>query len=171
MKINFGCGNDIKKGFLNVDKIRLKGVDKVMDLDRFPYDLPDSSVDEILCKHLLLHVKDVNKVIKEFHRILKPKGKLNIIVPHFTYAGSFTDPTGLRTFAYNYFDYFVKGYHYNYYYDFGFSRIIGKKIIFGKRYAIWNYFIEPLANQFPMVYENTIMRIFPAEELSLTMIK
>ena len=41
-----------------------------------------SSVDEIFCGHVLEHIPDQLKAMKEFHRVLKANGRLNLIVPH-----------------------------------------------------------------------------------------
>jgi hypothetical protein len=34
MKLNLGCGRDIKQGFVNLDYMPLPGVDVVADLER-----------------------------------------------------------------------------------------------------------------------------------------
>lgn len=36
-KVNLGCGKDIRKGWVNVDKIDIDDVDIKHDLDSFPY--------------------------------------------------------------------------------------------------------------------------------------
>ena len=36
-KLNFGCGRDIREGYVNADIARLDGVDKVFDFNKFPY--------------------------------------------------------------------------------------------------------------------------------------
>lgn len=45
--------------------------------------LPDNSVDHILCSHFLEHVypADMEKIINDFYRVMKPKATLHIIVP------------------------------------------------------------------------------------------
>ena len=53
MKINLGCGRNIMKGYVNVDKIKLRGVDVVHDLDKFPYPFKENSVDEIYARYIL----------------------------------------------------------------------------------------------------------------------
>ena len=35
-KLNLGCGLDIKKGYINLDKSKLKGVDVAHDSDKYP---------------------------------------------------------------------------------------------------------------------------------------
>jgi ubiquinone/menaquinone biosynthesis C-methylase UbiE len=168
-KLNLGCGKDIKKDYINVDIHKLKGVDKIVDLNqKLPF--KDNFFDEVFCSHVLEHSKDLNFTLKEIYRILKKDGKLIAIVPHFTNSGFFSDPTHKYFFTFETFYYFVKYSYFNYYYDFGFKKI-NQKIIFGKKYALWNYLLEPMANIFPNVYENSIFRVFPAQEIKVILIK
>lgn len=168
MKINFGCGEDYKEGWVNVDKCKVKA-DLIYDLDVFPYPFKDSSADYILCRSVLEHLKDYISALKEMHRILKSGGMIEIFVPHFSCANAFADPTHKHFFAYKTFDYFC-GLARGYYFDFKF-KIISKKLLFGKKYALWNYLIEPLANRFPSIYESTIIRIFPCMTIRAIMEK
>lgn len=74
MKFNLGCGNNIKKGYINLDKRQL-------DLNKYPYPIDDESADEIYLSHVLEHLEDMYKCIEECYRILKKDGKLIIKVP------------------------------------------------------------------------------------------
>ncbi len=58
MKLNLGCGKQIKEDYTNLDKVALEGVDVVHDLDVFPYPFRDNTFDEILCSHVLEHVDE-----------------------------------------------------------------------------------------------------------------
>ncbi|MDB4446570.1 methyltransferase domain-containing protein [Akkermansiaceae bacterium] len=58
-----------------------KDVPADMHVDTFYRDLskiPDESYPVILCTGLLEHIPDVDRIIADFHRILKPKGRLII---------------------------------------------------------------------------------------------
>jgi len=169
-KLNLGCGKDIKPDYINLDRVKLPGVDVVHDLNKFPWPFKNNEFDEILCKHVIEHLMDFGKTMKEIHRIIKPGGVVKIIVPHFTSKAAF-DPTHKHFFTYDTFDCFLKNWQTHYYYDFHFDEITKKKIMFGKKYAIWNWIIEPIANLFPNIYENTILRIFPAMELYVQIVK
>ena len=46
-KLNFGCGADIKKGYINLDKSKIKGVNVVHDLNKYPWPFPGNHFDEI----------------------------------------------------------------------------------------------------------------------------
>lgn len=83
-KINLGCGEDKKEGYVNVDWSPLVHPDVVHDLNVIPYPFPDSSVDLIEAFHVLEHLDKPFALMKEYHRILKPGGVVHIKVPHFS---------------------------------------------------------------------------------------
>jgi hypothetical protein len=59
VKLNLGCGlKSLPKedGWVNVDRQPLEGVDRVMDLFRYPFDFEDNSVDEFYISHLIEHI-------------------------------------------------------------------------------------------------------------------
>ncbi len=53
MKLNIGCGNDKKKGYVNVDFSPDVKPDKVWNLEKVPIPFKENSVDEILAHHVL----------------------------------------------------------------------------------------------------------------------
>jgi SAM-dependent methyltransferase len=81
MKLNLGCGEDTKAGYLNVDICGTP--EMVCDLSSFPWPWQDNSVEEVYSCHFLEHVPDFEKTILEIHRILKPDGIIHFRVPHF----------------------------------------------------------------------------------------
>jgi SAM-dependent methyltransferase len=94
MKLHIGCGHDLKPGWLNVDcrKIQHDGIlwnpdgyflhFLCVDLQQFPWPWDDNSIDEIYCQHWLEHMPDPVRCVQEMRRVLKPGGKVTIIVPH-----------------------------------------------------------------------------------------
>lgn len=83
LKIDFGCGPNKKEGFVGVDIENLPGVDIVIDLNKsLPFD--SDSIDEIYTSHCLEHLSEPIKTLEEFYRILKPGGKMELRLPHFT---------------------------------------------------------------------------------------
>lgn len=80
-KINLGCGDKKRCGYVNVD---LYGDPEVRcDLSVFPWPFADASVEEVFSEHFLEHVADYEATILEIHRILRPGGLLHFKVPHF----------------------------------------------------------------------------------------
>src|SRR5689334_19666962 len=73
--LELGCGpSPTIKNAITVDMLDIEGVDIVCDLDKgFPF-LADNSIDEIHSFHFLEHVKDVNVMMAEIYRVLKPGG-------------------------------------------------------------------------------------------------
>lgn len=87
MRVNLGSGRDYREGWVNVDNLsECPGtkIDKNHDLDRFPYPFKSDSVDEIYCNHVLEHIKEPDKALREMCRIVKPGGVLRLNVPHFS---------------------------------------------------------------------------------------
>ena len=79
VNLNFGCGEEMLSGFINVDKYGTPEVKH--DLDVFPYPFVNDYADYILLCHVLEHLDDWLKVLKECYRILKTGGILDIAVP------------------------------------------------------------------------------------------
>lgn len=90
-KLNLGCGQFKKEGYINIDIDPEVKPDFVHNLNEFPYPFPDNHFDLIKADHVLEHLDNAFIVMKELHRILKPNGELVIKVPHFsrgfTHAG------------------------------------------------------------------------------------
>ena len=84
VQLHLGCGKRYIPGFIHIDLADFSHIDyktDVSDLSMFG----DNSVDLIYTCHVLeyfdrIQVKDV---LKEWHRVLKPKGTLRIAVPDF----------------------------------------------------------------------------------------
>lgn len=86
IKIDIGCGQGQKEGFIGIDLHEpTKGwenVDITCDVrDGIPFE--DNSVDEIYSAHFFEHLAkaEVVPVLRECNRVLKKNGKIEIIVP------------------------------------------------------------------------------------------
>ncbi len=166
-KLNLGCGRDIKEGYCNLDKVNLKGVDVVQDLESFPWDLPDNEFDEVYCSHVLEHVGDLLSVMEEIHRVCKDGAKIKILVPYFSAQGSFNDPTHKRFFTYRTFEYFgAKGY-----YSKAVFKTLKRRIFFfsTKRFmkeGKLSKFLNCLINFNPIIYQRFFCWVFLASEIN-----
>ena len=92
-KLNFGCGGEIKTGWENVDIRALPHVSKIFDFNKYPYPLKTGKYEEILAKHILEHLDNPIRCLREFIRISQPNAKLVLIVPH---AYSYANQTDLQ---------------------------------------------------------------------------
>jgi SAM-dependent methyltransferase len=83
-KLNVGCGAFKIEGFLNLDADARAEPDVVYNLNDFPYPFPSESFELIEANHILEHLDDPFRVMKELHRLLVKDGTLVIRVPHFS---------------------------------------------------------------------------------------
>ena len=95
-KLNLGSGEFKKEGYVNVDYYSISEPDVKHNLNRFPYPFKDGEFRLIEADHLLEHLEDPFKVMKELHRISKNDGLIIIRVPHF--SRGFTHPEHKRGF-------------------------------------------------------------------------
>ena len=176
MKLNLGCGRDIKKGWINLDFNEGGGVDVVHDLNILPLPFEDEKFDYVLCQDILEHV-DFIPLIDDIYRILKTNGNLRIRVPHFISKVNFEDPTHKHLFSVRTFDYFIKNDIFTYSRKVQYFSKIEKRIIFDKSsllLKIFNIFLEKWINKSEKrqnLYESSILRIFPAVNIVITLIK
>ncbi|MEO0058477.1 MAG: hypothetical protein RLZZ312_124 [Bacteroidota bacterium] len=90
--LDFGCGSKpYKCFFINIEKYigidykiegrdgHQKEVDVFYDGKKIPFD--DNYFDSILCTEVLEHVFNIEELLSEFNRVLKPKGKVLITTP------------------------------------------------------------------------------------------
>lgn len=70
MKLDIGCGNNKKTGFLGVDINPNPQVDFVMNVQKLGFQ--DNSIDEIFSRRCIQHVEDDKKAFSEIFRVLKP---------------------------------------------------------------------------------------------------
>jgi SAM-dependent methyltransferase len=62
-------------------------------LDITHMDLPDDSLDLILCSHVLEHVPDDRAAISELHRVLRPGGSALVLTPYRPDRLTYEDPS------------------------------------------------------------------------------
>lgn len=82
VRLHWGCGQRRLDGWVNIDGWRTDATDYVHDL-RVKLPFFDQSVELIFSEHVLEHVEfDVaEKVLTDFFRIMKPGGRVRLIVP------------------------------------------------------------------------------------------
>ncbi len=77
MRLNIGCGRNPLDGYLNVDflggDIRCNGM-------VLPF--KDNTFERVLLSHVLEHIPDVDRALREISRILRVGGILIVVVPY-----------------------------------------------------------------------------------------
>lgn len=99
MRLNLGCGEDVKPGYLNVDLKKRDGVDliaNIMTLSFAPETFTEVFLGDIL-EHL--YVSQAIKLLKNCYEWLKPKGtviihttNLPFLASNLADGGDYTDP-------------------------------------------------------------------------------
>lgn len=114
VKLNAGCGRDIKEGWINLDWVANPGVDVVADLNACattPLPFPDDHFDEINLSHVIEHIPNILPLMQELYRIAKPGGKAYVYVPYGSSDDAFEDPTHVAQYFHNSFGYFSQPFY------------------------------------------------------------
>ena len=104
--LDVGCGIKKYPGSIGIDINPATAADVICDLDRFPYPFADRTFDRLRAIHVIEHLTDVIGTMEEFHRLVRPGGRVRIETPHYTDFSSFCDPTHrhhLNSFSFRYF--------------------------------------------------------------------
>lgn len=81
----------------------------VCDLNQVPWPFADDTFDGLVALSVLEHLDDFLGVMAEIHRISKPGAIASILVPHFSSAAAFVDPTHKQFLSARSCDYFIRG--------------------------------------------------------------
>lgn len=106
-KLNLGCGDDYREGWVNADIRATVDPDIVVDLDRLPLPFADDTFEVLLLDNVLEHVADQFAVLQELHRITAPGGTITFAGPHWNSPGAWIDPTHTRPFSHRTFDHYL----------------------------------------------------------------
>jgi SAM-dependent methyltransferase len=97
--------------------------------------------------------------MREIHRVTRPGGTVKIVVPHFSSANAFTDPTHRSFFGFRSLDYVTGAIIHDHYTSIRF-RMLRREIVFQR--SVGNRVVRRLANRWPESYERRWAWVFPA---------
>lgn len=106
VSIELGCGpQKVSPSAIGIDRLDFEAVDIVGEASDVLAAFPDGSVDSVYSAHFLEHVSDPMALLQELSRVMKPGGRMILIVPHFSNPFYSSDPThrvpfGLYTLSY-----------------------------------------------------------------------
>ena len=106
LKLNAGCGTDIRETWINTDIFLLDDIDVVHDLSNTPWPFKDNIFEEIVLLDVLEHLPNTILVMEEIYRIAKPGSKIIIKVPYWNSSTAYGDPTHIRFFDIETFNFF-----------------------------------------------------------------
>ncbi|MCK5608578.1 class I SAM-dependent methyltransferase [Candidatus Pacearchaeota archaeon] len=170
-KLNLGCGEDIKRNYVNLDFVKQQGVDIVCDLSKFPWPFRDNEFDEVYASHVMEHVLDFEKTLLELKRICKKGALIRIMVPHFSCGVTYRDPTHKTFFSYFTFDYYQKeNKNYEKFSKLQFLKIKRRKLNFTRlAFPKLNYIFNPVINLNQEIYERFFCWMLPCSEVIFEM--
>jgi len=169
MKLHLGCGNDYKRGYINVDASGEVKPDKIWDLEKTPLPFKKDSADEVLANHVFEHINNFISLMHDLHRICRKNAIIKIRTPFYSAWGQYNDPTHVRFFTPFTFNYFEGKNNYSHEVkkekeiDF---KVEKARIHFGIGASkIFNKIIDPLLNFNQKAYCRFFAWIFPAAEM------
>lgn len=104
--LDLGCGRKKSKGAIGIDINLNTSADIIADIRKKYLPIRSNSVDLVIAKSILEHLRNPLDVISEIQRILKPGGRVRAYVPHAFGRDAFDDPTHKSFFTVNTVDYF-----------------------------------------------------------------
>lgn len=105
LRLDLGGRMNAPEGYLVLD--RNPPADYVFNLEEgMPIQL-QNTFDEIRAHHVLEHIHNLTKLMDALWESLKPNGILDIVVPHKDHGAAWHDPTHVRYFTDETFDYFT----------------------------------------------------------------
>ena len=70
-KLNLGCGENIKDGYINLEFRQIDNIDVVHDLNNYPWPFENNSFNEIIAYNVIEHLDNFILAMEEIHRISK----------------------------------------------------------------------------------------------------
>src|SRR5947209_1223036 len=91
--LSVGCGPIRDDDAVGVDRDPGSTADVFHDLNAYPWPFPDNRFAEVRLSHVLEHLDDPDRAVREAHRVCKAEGRVRIVTPHFSSYESYSDIT------------------------------------------------------------------------------
>jgi SAM-dependent methyltransferase len=82
LRLDLGCGNAKRPGFVGLDVFPGEQVDHVLDLTADPFPFADDTVDEVFSAHFLEHIEEPNHVFSEIGRVCRDGARIEFWTPY-----------------------------------------------------------------------------------------
>jgi len=156
IKLNIGCGEDYKIGYIGIDRAKFnEHVNIICDLDKNILPYKNNSVDECFISHVLEHLERPELLIHEMKRILKKGGLLHIVVPHYSHPNSHVC-VHKNYWCINNKILFDGNYH-----EFGKWGSLEWDINFANPNSLKQKILKPFIKRYPSIYEGHFTAIMP----------
>lgn len=107
--LHVGSGHHPVPNAVTVDISALVRPAVITDLNRAPWPFADNAFSGVVALSIFEHLDDFLLTMGEVHRVLRPGGSAFILVPHFSSAAAFVDPTHKQRLSARSCDYFIPG--------------------------------------------------------------
>lgn len=164
MKLNIGCGEVRREGWLNIDKFDSGQQDLIADVEG-AIPLPDGCATEILLDNVIEHVESIPVTMRELRRLLALGGRVTLITPHYTSSSSWRDPTHRWHLSAQSFDMFCKERNAHYLGGKQF-RMVERKLSFGGGLGLIGRLLCAISIE---GYEKRFCYLFPASTLTVVL--
>lgn len=119
IKANLGCGNTILSGWDNVDILYTDPANSPswtvgMDVVDYVAGMPANMIEEVRAHHILEHIPDLERFMKELYTACANGAIIDIIVPVANTLWDVADPTHCRKFNHKTLQYYCKGFYTSY---------------------------------------------------------
>jgi uncharacterized protein YbaR (Trm112 family) len=115
ISLDLGCGQAKQPDTIGVDMVTLSPVDIAANLWKYPLPFSDDSVDNIYLNDVIEHIPNTIPFMEELHRICRNGARVHIRVVYWNTIYMPMDPTHVRGFHENTFDFFGGRQGRNYY--------------------------------------------------------
>jgi len=96
VRLNLGCGEDIREAWVNVDHVKRPGVDLVLNLDTDNLPFREDEVSEVHASHVIEHLYRPLHLMGELWRVCVPGALATFRTPYGSSDVADEDPTHVR---------------------------------------------------------------------------